>query len=91
MVASDSRKINISSIYLSKFLIQIGSPCQCRGIGFNMVHMQVLVNKLSGLDKFDHLRLWKEELKETFNKSHIHSSAKNNIITHNTTYLNGNI
>lgn len=41
--------------YLPKFFIQIGSSGQRWSIGFTMVHAQVLVDKLSALNKFDHL------------------------------------
>lgn len=49
------QKKNVVVTYLPKFFIQIGRSGHCRGISFFMVHAQVLVDKLSTLNKFDHL------------------------------------
>lgn len=45
------------SCYLPKFFIQIRCSSQCGSIAFSVIHMQVIVDKLSWLNKFYHLKM----------------------------------
>lgn len=50
------KRFSEANIYLAKFLIQVRCPCQCRGIALSMVHAQIIVDELGGLNKFNHLK-----------------------------------